>query len=543
MINTLRNIQFHTYLSIVLLGLILSCSSVDTNENSIEFNNTDIAIMIDTAYVESIKEAYDTLDGFYIKKNKAILNTDLNKKLIKSFVMYMDSTLYFEQDYDEIALAEDFIAPGNVMYDIINGYNLSLWSYFEHMGPEIFNELIGSLINISDRSPEVILNYFNQSKEPWYNALSLETYQSTKLDEQIQILRQIFHEIFDEDGKINDHKRWTEENRSGEEWYKRSWHRGFWTRRYDEGNHKVAYEILCEVYEHYDKVKKDSIRASKTGIKYTNIPQAHITTDNRISYEIDLGRYSKKNEASKRNDFFYKAVNGKTVIYDSWLEYGFLNGLYPCTIFDCYDASSFKLYAHTRQEISPLENIKLVVDSQDVCGSIEPLIWVEHKKIEPEPLFITTMHGTDQTSFIDVASLKVEEWPEWINYGSLLVPQGSENKKVRLYKYGEDSNVFIAEVSSTGWVETEDEDKFGPSEDREWQGIYYISKDKCLIITPIDHHTQSYYGQDFSLIGLQDINGDGGLDIIIGNPVSLILESYKGGFRSWGFAFMPPGGC
>ena len=162
MIDKPRAIQMHTYLSIVLLGLILSCSSVDPNENSIEFDNTDIVIMIDTAYVESMKEAYDTLDGFNIKNNKATLNTDINKKMIGSFVTYMDSTLYFEQNYDEIGLTEDFIAPGNVMYDIINGYNLSLWSYFEHMGPEIFNELIGTLINISDRSPEGILNYLNR---------------------------------------------------------------------------------------------------------------------------------------------------------------------------------------------------------------------------------------------------------------------------------------------------------------------------------------------------------------------------------------------
>ena len=71
--------------------------------------------------------------------------------------------------------------------------------------------------------------------------------------------------------------------------------------------------------------------------------------------------------------------------------------------------------------------------------------------------------------------------------------------------------------------------------------LYYKSKN--LVITPIDFGTQDYYGGNFNLNGFQDINGDGTLDIIIGDPVGLILESYQTGFRSWGFPFFPSGGC
>ena len=64
---------------------------------------------------------------------------------------------------------------------------------------------------------------------------------------------------------------------------------------------------------------------------YSNIPQEHINSDNRIRYEIMLGLKSDSNHYYERNDFFYDTSGDKTVIFDSWLEYGFMNGIYPCS--------------------------------------------------------------------------------------------------------------------------------------------------------------------------------------------------------------------
>ena len=125
--------------------------------------------------------------------------------------------------------------------------------------------------------------------------------------------------------------------------------------------------------------KTNSDDSDKIAITYTNIPNKHISSDNGIRYEVNLGFNSKKINTTKRKDFFYNSEETKTIIYNSWLEYGFMNGFYPCSP-NC----NTKLFAHTEQGIMPLENIELVVDSQDVCGRIEPLKWVNHKKIEPK---------------------------------------------------------------------------------------------------------------------------------------------------------------
>ena len=65
---------------------------------------------------------------------------------------------------------------------------------------------------------------------------------------------------------------------------------------------------------------------------YSNIPQEHINSDNRIRYEIMIGLKSDSNHYYERNDFFYDTSGDKTVIFDSWLEYGFMNGIYPCSL-------------------------------------------------------------------------------------------------------------------------------------------------------------------------------------------------------------------
>ena len=279
---------------------------------------------------------------------------------------------------------------------------------------------------------------------------------------------------------------------------------------------------------------------------YSNIPQEHINSDNRIRYEIMLGLKSDSNHYYERNDFFYDTSGDKTVIFDSWLEYGFMNGIYPCSP-NC----NTKLYAHAENGVIPIKNPKLIVDSQDVCGEMSPLIWVEHEKIKENVLFISTMQGTKENSYMSAINLKVEKWPDYVHEDSLLIPIGFKDKKVTLYKYGE-NDAFIAEVQATGWFESGDWDRDGPSRQENWTGIYYVDKRGVKVLTPVDFQTQWYYGKDFSFRGIEDINGDGELDLIIGNnssvfydynTVTLILERYKDGFRSWGFGIFPSGGC
>ncbi len=274
-------------------------------------------------------------------------------------------------------------------------------------------------------------------------------------------------------------------------------------------------------------------------IDYSNISKQHLTSDNGIRYEINLGWDKNTAIDREREDFFYKYGDEKTIIYDSWLEYGFMNGIYPCRP-NC----NINLYAVGSEINHPIEDAQLIVDSQNVCGDVLPLIWIEHKKPAMEPLFITSMAvESDSKKYYKEAGLEETSIPEWLNLSVLETPKNTKNKKVTLYNYVGKQDCFLAEVTAEAWYESKDVEKFGPSKEIKWQGIYYVEKNKQLILTPIDNIQQQYYGDDFSLSGLEDINGDGLLDIIIGKPVSLILESYKNGFRSWGFAFRPKGGC
>jgi len=163
----------------------------------------------------------------------------------------------------------------------------------------------------------------------------------------------------------------------------------------------------------------------KIGMTYTNIPKEHINSDNGIRYEVNVGFNSERINTTKRKDFFYKSEGNKTIIYNSWLEYGFMNGIYPCSP-DC----NTKLFAHTQEGIQPLKDIKLVIDSQDVCGTIQPLISVNHKKIEPVPLFVTTMNVPSQNTFIEAKNLKIDTPPKWVNFDALPIPEGATNNPV-----------------------------------------------------------------------------------------------------------------
>lgn len=291
--------------------------------------------------------------------------------------------------------------------------------------------------------------------------------------------------------------------------------------------------------------EKNSLPKRKHPIEYSNIFKQHIYSDNGIRYVVNLGWNLNNNADQKRKDFFYRYRDDrygdeKTVIYDPWLQYGSMNGIYPCRpncITDLYVVSPKKNY--------PIEDARLIIDSQDVCGEIRPFIWVDHKKNTPEALFITTMAvDLEGKKYYKGNGLLEENMPNWLNLSLFETPKHVKNKKVTLYRYPEKQDCYIAEVTAEGWNEsTIDEDKFGPSKEIKWQGVYYVEKEKILILTPIEYHNQQFYGEDFSLAGLEDMNGDGVLDIIIGSPVSLILESYKNGFRSWGFAFFPRGGC
>lgn len=304
-------------------------------------------------------------------------------------------------------------------------------------------------------------------------------------------------------------------------------------------NYKLALQdsiANSKTIENFSETK--SIKPHQISDIYSNIPQAHLSKKDEIAYEIDLGLPPINSDKNKRADFFYNTENSnKTIIYDSWLEYEYMNGVTPCTP-DC----NTKLYAHTANGVLPIQILKLVIDSQKVCDNFKPLIWVVHEKIDPTPLFVSTMSGTKKNTFIDASTLKTEIVPKWINYDSLFIPLGFKNKRVILYAYARKNNTFIAEVHATGRYEREDCDEDRGMKESNWSGLYYIDENQMRIITPVGFR-QYYYGDDFKFVGFEDINGDGELDIITGKPVKLILERYKKGFRSWGFAFFPPCGC
>lgn len=225
----------------------------------------------------------------------------------------------------------------------------------------------------------------------------------------------------------------------------------------------------------------------------------------------------------------------KTILYNSYLEYQHGDPCDPSCITD--------LYVHRKEGVFPIQNPQLFVDTQIVCDGVKaPIKWIEHEKIEKGFLFISSLKGSVENSFISPNNLITEEWPESLMEDDIPLPVGYDLKEAILYRYQE-SDAYIIEVNALGWFISDDPGKFGPTRRIIWQGVYFADESGIKLLTPESYKDHIRLGGNFQFMGLEDINGDDKADIIIGKPVSLILEKYGKGFRSWGFGVVPLSGC
>lgn len=297
------------------------------------------------------------------------------------------------------------------------------------------------------------------------------------------------------------------------------------------------YEKLPTAPKNPDLIISDTNSQLRRSI-YSNIDQTHVKFEGYgITYEVSLNM---KPVGGKRSDQFYHSQAEQTIISGPMQSHGGLPCSPPCIP---------EIYAHTINGAFRIQTSEMMTNTVNgFCGDPGIIFRLEHSALDTNVLYTGTFKGTSDNSFLKASDLRMDKPPIQLSPDSFAIPKGFKNKEVEFYKYG-NSEAFLVFVRANGWVESDDEDKFGLSKEGKWEAIYFASESGVKIITPASHSAQFYFGESlqtpFGLIGLEDINDDGELDIIIGRKrwVTLVLERYKNGFRSWAFPFDPAGGC
>lgn len=299
----------------------------------------------------------------------------------------------------------------------------------------------------------------------------------------------------------------------------------------------------CNFNGTYVMSKDESLESAKNPILYSNVNTDHITKDG-LRYEVDLGwgRLNFDINTAPRKDYFYRVEKFKTVLLDPRMSYRLMNLNDPC--FPECNLNLMVLDDGHKQKVRNLYKSSIVEEKiTDMYDEEKSVYSINHMNTKTEKLFMTTMdYSTSSNPLKESSSMVVETPPDWMNLSAIPTPIYLSDKNIKLYLLYPGLNIYLAHVTGKGWYETRDESKFGPSREVSWHGVYIIDKEQMSIVTPVDFNNQYYYGDDFSFVGSIKLNGDEIPELIFGRPeVTLILESYKNGYRSYGFPYHYPG--
>ena len=203
-----------------------------------------------------------------------------------------------------------------------------------------------------------------------------------------------------------------------------------------------------------------------------------------------------------------------------------------------------RLYAHDRDQVREVEVRSLDVRIIPSCGRDALEITFESRSTFRPPLFWSTMGRAGKSTFVAPEALSVTRLP-FVVPRMVRTPEGIIGPKWRGFRFptGPSGN-YIVEVRGRIKFESPDPDKHGPSGVRAWQGLFLVGPDRAVALTPPNPMETHYFGgTDFDFGGLLDVDGDGQLDILVGESPTLILRRTRTGFSGHSFPYVPPGGC
>ncbi len=278
------------------------------------------------------------------------------------------------------------------------------------------------------------------------------------------------------------------------------------------------------------------------------------------AYEVRLVATSTAvSEAAEAPHLFYKPALGERSVRQIHLYHPFLEyPIKPCGM--GADASKGLrvdsarpyveahcpklLYAHGRDEVREVKVQGLDVRIIPSCGRDALEITFESYSGFRPPLFWSTMGRPGKSTFVAPESLRVARIPFALPK-MVRTPEGVVGPTWRVFRYPTGpGGMYIVEVRGRIDFESPDPDKSGPSGVRTWQGVFLVGPDRAVALTPPNPMDTHYFGgTDFDFGGLLDVDGDGQLDILVGEWPTLILRRTRIGFSGHSFPYVPPGGC
>jgi len=290
---------------------------------------------------------------------------------------------------------------------------------------------------------------------------------------------------------------------------------------------------------------------------FSRVPTQHLASLKGFTYVARLQLPLVAGKAGKP-DFVRPPSGEQFAVYDPWLEYAFINGTAPCFTTEeehralelppqdrqalAQRKCPLKWNAVSKGRVEPLHIIGVEVLEHDVCGSQRLKVVATLSPLKERPLFLTTTGRPGPVSWTPASELVATRPPGLLQPP---LPDGVVNPRLTWHRYPGKSEPlgFLVETTADVWFDSFDVDKFGPDRWVRWQALFWVDARGARVLPPFEPHDQLYWGEDFRFSGLQDVNGDGEPDILVGDPLSLILERFEDGFRAWGFPFFPPGGC
>jgi len=282
-----------------------------------------------------------------------------------------------------------------------------------------------------------------------------------------------------------------------------------------------------------------------------------INRETRFAYSVAID-LPEAPDRGARVDIFYPPAVGALTVFEPLIPYALLNRTMPCSheeenpgrreIASLGDdaVSKYlqthcpaKLFAHGPGGVEKLRMGPPKFHRVDCCGSPCLRVTAELAPTRNPALFYSTTAGAKGKAVFVRLTKIVTPGPEWLRPNRVPLPEGFLATRIDFYKYpGLGRDAYLAFVAASGIVASDTGDGVRTLSWTPWQAVYLYDARGPRILTPASLAGLRAYGTNLEPAALYDVSGDHVPDLLLGNPVSLILERHRQGFRSWGV--IPP---